>query len=100
MNIKPLFDRVVLKPIQNKNQTSSGIYIPEDSSEKPHIAKVIAVGEGGLIDGNQVEMKVKIGDKVLFSKFAGIEYKIEKEEFLIIRQGDILGIVEKGEDDE
>jgi len=100
MNIKPLFDRVILKPIQNKNQTASGIYIPEDSSEKPHLAKVVAVGEGGLIDGNQVEMKVKVGDKVLFSKFAGIEYKVEKEEFLIIRQGDILAVVEKENGDE
>ena len=94
MKIKPLFDRVVLKPIENKNQTRSGIYIPEDSSEKPHLAKVVAVGEGGIIDGNQVEMKVKIGDKVLFSKFAGIEYKVEKEDFLIIRQGDILAVVD------
>ena len=95
MKIKPLFDRVVLKPIENKNQTNSGIYIPESTSEKPYVAKVVAVGEGGIIDGNQVEMKVKVGDKVLFSKFAGIEYKTENEEFLIIRQGDILAIVDK-----
>ena len=95
MKIKPLFDRVVLKLIENKNQTTSGIYIPESTSEKPYIAKVVAVGEGGIIDGNQTEMKVKVGDKVLFSKFAVIEYKTENEEFLIIRQGDILAIVDK-----
>ena len=88
MKIKPIFDRVVLKLIENKEQTSSGIYIPESSSEKPHLAEVIAIGD-------DKDMKVKPGDRVLFSKFAGIEYKIEKEEFLIIRQGDILAIVDK-----
>lgn len=93
MKIKPIFDRVVLKPIENKEQTSSGIFIPESAVEKPHLATVVAVGEGTDSDGKKCEMKVKVGDKVLYSKFAGIEYKIEKEEFLIIRQGDILAIV-------
>lgn len=94
MKIKPIFDRVVLKLIENKEQTSSGIYIPESSSEKPHLAEVVAVGDGA--DGDKkIPMRVKVGDRVLFSKFAGIEYKIENEEFLIIRQGDILAIVEK-----
>ena len=93
MKIKPIFDRVVLKPIENKEQTSSGIFIPESAVEKPHLAIVVAVGEGLDSDGKKCEIKVKVGDKVLYSKFAGIEYKIEKEEFLIIRQGDILAIV-------
>lgn len=88
MKIKPIFDRVVLKLIENKEQTASGIYIPESSSEKPFLAEVVAVGD-------DKDMKVKCGNKVLFSRFAGIEYKIEQEEFLIIRQGDILAIVEE-----
>ena len=95
MKIKPLFDRIVLKLIENKNQTTSGIYIPESTSEKPYLAKVVAVGNGGKIDGNEIDMQVKVGDKVLFSKFAGIEYSVENDEFLIIRQGDVLAIVEE-----
>lgn len=95
MKIKPIFDRVVLKPLENKEQTESGIFIPESAIEKPHMAIVVAVGDGMDNEGKKCEMKVKAGDKVLYSKFAGIEYKIEKEEFLIIRQGDILAIVEK-----
>lgn len=95
MKMKPLFDRVILKLIENKNKTSSGIYIPESTSEKPYVGKVVAVGEGGKIDGNEIDIKVKVGDKVLFSKFAGIEYKVENDEFLIIRQGDILAVVEE-----
>lgn len=95
MKIRPVFDRVVLKPIENKEQTESGIFIPESAVEKPHMALVVAIGDGVESDGKKCEMKVQVGDKVLYSKFAGIEYKLDKEEFLIIRQGDILAIVEK-----
>lgn len=95
MKIRPIFDRVVLKPLENKEQTQSGIFIPESAVEKPHTAVVIAVGDGLESDGKKCEMKVKVGDKVLYSKFAGIEYNIDKEEFLIIRQGDILAIVDE-----
>ena len=95
MKIRPIFDRVVLKPLENREQTRSGIFIPESAVEKPHMAVVVAVGDCMESDGKKVEMKVKVGDRVLYSKFAGIEYKIEKDDFLIIRQGDILAIVEK-----
>ena len=95
MKIRPIFDRVVLKPIENKEQTESGIFIPESAVEKPYMALVVAIGDGVESDGKKCEMKVQVGDKVLYSKFAGIEYKLDKEEFLIIRQGDILAIVEK-----
>ncbi len=95
MKIRPIFDRVVLKLIENKEQTESGIFIPESAVEKPHMALVVAIGDGVESDGKKCEMKVQVGDKVLYSKFAGIEYKLDKEEFLIIRQGDILAIVEK-----
>ena len=94
MKLKPLFDRVILKPIDITEKTQSGIFIPESAVEKPQIANVVAVGEGGLIDGKECEMKVKVGDKVLYSKFAGISHKVDCEDFVIIRQGDILAIVE------
>ena len=94
MKIKPIFDRVVLKLIENKDQTASGIYIPESSSEKPYMAEVIAVGPGGMVDGKEVVMQVEIGQKVIYSKYAGTEVKIDGKELIIVRQSDILAIVE------
>ena len=94
MNIKPLFDKVVVKLAQKEETTRSGFILPAAAQEKSQIAVVTAVGPGGLVDGNEVTMQVKVGDKVLFAKYSGSEFKVDGEEFIIIRQGDILAIVE------
>lgn len=94
MKIKPLLDKVVLEPIENAEKTESGIFIPNNSQEKPMMATVVAVGNGGLVDGYNVEMLVKVGDKVLFSKYAGSECKLEDKKYIIIKQADILAIIE------
>ena len=92
--IKPLGDRVVLKRLEAEETTKSGIVLTGASKEKPQEAEVIAVGPGGYVDGNKVEMEVKVGDKVLFSKYAGTEVKHQGEEVIVVRQNDILAIVE------
>ena len=94
MKIKPLLDKIVLEEIEVKQQTDSGIFIPSSAQEKPVLARVIAVGNGGFVDGNNVEILVKIGDKVLFTKYAGNEFKIEEKKYIIIKQADILAVVE------
>lgn len=93
MNIKPLGDRVVIKNLESKETTASGIVLPGSAQEKPQIAKILAVGPGGLVDGKEVTMNVKVGDKVIFSKYAGTEIKIDDEDLIIVRQNDILAIV-------
>ncbi|HSR04727.1 co-chaperone GroES [Proteiniclasticum sp. C24MP] len=92
--IRPLGDRVVLKRLEAEETTKSGIVLTGSSKEKPQEAEVIAVGPGGFVEGNKVEMEVKVGDKVLFSKYAGTEVKHEGEEVIVVRQSDILAIVE------
>lgn len=99
MKIKPLFDRVIIENFDVKEKTSSGLFIPSSAQEKPQLARVVAVGDGGVIEGKETKMLVKPGDKVVYSKFAGIEYKFENRSYLIIRQADILAII-KEEDDE
>ena len=94
MTIKPLLDRVVIKLIEQEETTKSGIVLPGTAKEKPVLAEVIEVGPGGLVDGKEVKMQVKKGDRVLYSKYAGTEVKLEKNEFIIVRQSDILAIVE------
>ena len=94
MAIKPLFDKVVIKAIENEEKTASGIVLPGAAKEKPQLAIVVAVGPGGNVDGKEVEMQVKVGDQVLYSKYAGSEFKIDGEEVVIVRQSDILAIVE------
>ncbi|HOV68884.1 MAG TPA: co-chaperone GroES [Clostridia bacterium] len=94
MTIKPLFDRVVIKPITAEETTKSGIVLPGTAKEKPQMAEVIAVGPGGKVDGKDITMQVKVGDKVLYSKYAGNEVKVDNDEVIIIRQNDILAIVE------
>ncbi|HIW02363.1 MAG TPA: co-chaperone GroES [Candidatus Protoclostridium stercorigallinarum] len=94
MTIKPLFDRVVVEQIDNEETTKSGIVLLAKDQEKPQMAKVVAVGPGGVIDGKEVVMNVKVGDKVLCSKYAGSEFKIDGKEVTILRQSDILAIVE------
>lgn len=94
MTIKPLFDKVVIKSIETDEKTASGIVLPGAAKEKPQLAKVLAVGPGGMIDGVDVTMQVKVGDTVLYSKYAGSEFKVDGEEVVIVRQADILAIVE------
>lgn len=93
MTIKPLFDKVVVKSIEAEEKTASGIILPGTAQEKPQMAEVIAVGPGGPVDGKDVTMQVKVGDKVLYSKYAGSEFKLDGNEVIILRQNDILAIV-------
>lgn len=92
MNLKPLFDRVVLKNLKQKKETLSGIIIPESVGDEPIYAEVIAVGDGESVEGEKTEMTVSIGDKVLYNKYGAVTFKINGEEFVILRQSDILGI--------
>lgn len=95
MKIRPLFDRIVIKQVEFEEKTQSGIVLLAKDQEKPQLAEVLAVGPGGIIDGNEVEMKVKVGDKILYSKYAGSEFKVDGEEITIIRQSDVLAVVEE-----
>lgn len=94
MNIKPLADRVVIKMLKAEETTKGGIILTSSAQEKPQVAEIIAVGPGGVVDGKKVEMEVKVGDKVLISKYAGTEVKVDGEEYTILRQSDILAVVE------
>lgn len=95
MNLKPLFDRVVLKNIKQKNMTKTGIIIPETVGDEPILAEVVAVGPGDTFEGNICEMCVNVGDKVLYNKYGSVTFKQDDEEFVILRQSDIFGIVEE-----
>ena len=94
MNIKPLADNVVIKPTQAEETTKSGIVLTSTAKEKPQIAEVVAVGPGGIVDGNDVVMNLKVGDKVIAAKYSGTEIKIDGEEYTILKQSEILAIVE------
>jgi chaperonin 10 Kd subunit len=94
MNLKPLTDRVVLKQVEAEETTASGIILTGDAKEKPQEAIVLAVGPGGIVDGKEVKMEVKVNDRVIYSKYAGTDVKIKGEELKIVRQSDILAIVE------
>ena len=94
MKLSPLGDRVVLKALEAEETTKSGIVLPGGSKEKPQQAEVIAVGPGGMVDGKEVAMQVKVGQKVIYSKYAGTEVKLDDEEFIIVKQNDVLAIVE------
>lgn len=94
MTIKPLADRVVIRLVEAEETTKSGIILAGSAKEKPQVAEVIAVGPGGVVDGKDVEMYVDVGDKILTSKYSGTEVKIDGEEYTIVRQSDILAIVE------
>ena len=93
MRLVPLGDKVVLKQLLAEETTKSGIVLPGQAKEKPQQAEVIAVGPGGIVDGKEVTMQVKVGDKVIYSKYAGTEVKLEDEEFIIVRQNDIVAVV-------
>lgn len=94
MTIKPLADNVVIKATEAQETTKSGIVLTSTAKEKPQIAEVVAVGEGGIVDGKEVKMTVKVGDKVIAAKYSGTEIKLDGEEYVILRQNDILAIVE------
>ena len=96
MKLVPLFDRVVLKPLVAEETTKSGIVLPGQAKEKPQQAEVIAVGPGGLVDGKEVTMQVKVGDKVIFSKYSGteVEGECENDKLVIVKQNDILAVIE------
>ena len=94
MKIVPLADKIVVKPLEVEEKTKSGLLLSSASKEKPPVGEIIAVGPGGMVNGEKVEMTVKVGDKVLMSKYAGTQVKVDGEEYTILRQGDILAIVE------
>ena len=94
MKLVPLGDRVVLKQTEKEETTKSGIILAAKAQEKPVTAEVVAVGPGGMVDGKEVTMQVKVGDEVIYSKFAGNEVKLDEEEYVIVKQSDILAIVE------
>ena len=94
MKLVPLGDRVVLKQLEAEETTKSGIVLPGQAQEKPQQAEVIAVGSGGVVDGKEIKMEVEAGNKVIYSKYAGTEVKLDGEEYIIVKQNDILAIVE------
>ena len=94
MKLVPLGDKVVLKQLEAEETTKSGIVLPGQAKEKPQQAEVIAVGPGGVVDGKEVTMQVKVGDKVIYSKYAGTEVKLGDDEYIVVKQNDIVAIVE------
>ncbi|MGM9598453.1 MAG: co-chaperone GroES [Faecousia sp.] len=94
MKLKPLADRVLLKSVEAEETTASGIILSTANKEKPVISEVVAVGPGGIVDGNEVKMVVKVGDKVVVAKYAGTEVKLDDQEYSIVRQSDILAVVD------
>ncbi len=94
MKLKPLADRVVLKAVEAEETTKGGIILTGSAKEKPVVSEVVAVGPGGSVEGKEITMYVKAGDKVIFSKYAGTEVKLDGEEFIIVRQNDILAVVD------
>ena len=94
MNVKPLGDRVVIKMVDYEEKTKGGLFITANAQDKPEIAEVLAVGPGGVVDGKEVKMEVKVGDHVIMGKYAGTTVKVDGEEYTILKQEDILAIVE------
>jgi len=94
MTLKPLFDKVVIKQVEAVETTKAGIILPGSAQEKPQISEVVAVGPGGMVDGNQVVMALKVGDKVITGKYSGTEVKLDGVEYTIVSQSDVLAIIE------
>lgn len=94
MKIRPLFDKIVVEAVEAEEKTKSGIVLLAKDQEKPQMAKVIAVGPGGIVDGKEITMVVKVGDKVLCSKYAGSEFKVDGKDVTVMRQSDVLAIIE------
>ena len=95
MNIKPLFDKVVVESVTVEEKTKSGFFLPSSAQEKPQTCQVVAVGPGGIIDGKEIVMQVKVDDVILYNKYAGSEFKLDGKTVTILRQSDVLAIVEK-----
>ena len=94
MNIKPLSDRVLIKNLEAEETTKGGIVLPGSAKEKPQMAEVLAVGPGGVVDGKEIKMELSVGQNVIYSKYAGTEVKFDGNEYILIRQSDVLAIVE------
>lgn len=94
MKVKPLFDRVLILPQEKENVSKFGIVLPSTAQEKPQMGEVVAIGTGGMLDGSEIVMQVCVGQKVLYNKYAGSELKLDDENFVILRQSDIVGILE------
>ena len=94
MKIRPLADRVLVKMIESEETTKSGIVLPGTAKEKPQMAQVLAVGPGGVVEGKEIKMEVKVGDRVIMRKYAGTEVKLDGEELTILRQSDVLAVVD------
>lgn len=94
MALRPLGDRIVVKVLDKEEKTKGGIVIPDTAKEKPQKGEVIAVGTGEIVDGQRVPLEVKVGDKIIFSKYAGTEVKIDEQEYLILKQSDVLAVIE------
>lgn len=94
MKIRPLADRVVIKKVEAEEKTASGIVLPGTAKEQPQIAEIVEVGPGGIVDGKEIKMELNIGDKVIYSKYAGTEIKLEGQEYTILKQSEILAVVE------
>ncbi|GAA0223015.1 co-chaperone GroES [Metaclostridioides mangenotii] len=94
MKIKPLADRVVIKKVEAEEKTASGIVLPGAAKEQPQVAEVVEVGPGGIVEGKEVVMELKVGDQVIFQKYAGTEVKLQGEEFTILKQSDVLAVLE------
>lgn len=95
MQLIPLGDRVVIKQLEAEEKTKSGIIVPTQAKEKPQEAEVIAVGPGGIVDGKEIKMEVKVGDHIIYSRYAGTEVKMEDQEYIVVKQSDILAIVQR-----
>ena len=93
MTIKPLFDKIVVEAVESQEKTAGGIFLPDSAKEKPQSAKVLAVGPGGMVDGKEVTMQVKVGDVILYNKYAGSDFKLDGKEVTILKQSDVLAIV-------
>ena len=94
MTLKPLFDKVVLKQVEAEETTKTGIILPGSAQEKPQMSEVVAVGPGGIVDGNEVKMTLKVGDKVITGKYSGTEVKLDGIEYTIVSQSDVLAVIE------
>ena len=94
MKIRPLADRVVIKKVEAEEKTASGIVLPGAAKEQPRIAEVVEVGPGGIVEGKEIKMELTVGDKVIFQKYSGTEVKIEGQEYTILRQSDVLAVIE------
>lgn len=93
MTIKPLFDKIVVEAVESEEKTAGGLFLPDSAKEKPQSAKVLAVGPGGMVDGKEVTMQIKVGDVILYNKYAGSDFKLDGKEVTILRQSDVLAML-------